>query len=88
MELSKTLEKVDKKYPTLAWIGKVNVDNEMKTANEYDVLNIPTIVIFKAGKEQERLAGAVTYEYLSKKLKLYCPRIKPKDAKKRGDQNA
>lgn len=87
MELSQTLKKVEKKYSDFIWIGKVNVDNEMKTANEFDVFNIPTMIIFQAGKEQERIAGAVTYEYLSKRIKLYCPRIKPKDAKKRGDQN-
>jgi len=87
MELSKTLEMIDNKYSAHLWIGKVNVDNEMKTANEYDVQNIPTLVIFKAGEERERIPGAVTYNYLTKKLKQYCPRPKTKDAKKGGDHN-
>jgi thioredoxin-like negative regulator of GroEL len=85
MELTQTLEMVEKNYSAFMWIGKVNVDNEMKTANEYDVLNIPTMIIFKAGKEQERIAGAVTYAYLSKRIIQYCPQDKPKDAKKKGD---
>lgn len=87
MELSKTLEKVEKNFPASILIGKVNVDNEMKTANEYEVLNIPTIVIFKTGKEQERFPGAVTYEYLAKKLEQCVPRKRNKGAKKRGDDN-
>jgi len=85
MDLSRTLEKVDKKHSASVWIGKVNVDNEIKTANELEVLNIPTIIIFNAGKEQERIPGCVTYEYLSKKLKQYGPRKKNKDVKKKGE---
>jgi thioredoxin 1 len=87
MELSKTLEKVDKKYSTSVLIGKVNVDNEIKTANEFEVQNIPTIIIFRGGKEQFRIPGAVTYQYLSKKLELGDPRKKTKDAKKKGENH-
>jgi len=81
MVLAKALEKIDKKLTGKIAIGKVNVDNEIKTANEYDVQNIPTIIVFKKGAEQERIPGVITYDYLMKKIKQYCPRAKPKNKK-------
>jgi thioredoxin 1 len=85
MVLAKVLEKIDKKLTGKVLVGKVNVDNEIKTANEYDVQNIPTIIVFKKGAEQERIPGAITYNYLMKKIKQYCPRTKSKTKNDKGD---
>ena len=39
-------------------VGKVNVDQDGELAVQYGVMSIPTIVIFKDGKEINRSVGA------------------------------
>ena len=38
-------------------VGKINVDESTDTATQYDVMSIPTIIIFKNGKEVKRFIG-------------------------------
>lgn len=40
-----------------AKIGKVNVDENGLTAQEYGVMNIPTLIIFKNGQPVQRWSG-------------------------------
>ena len=39
-------------------VGKVNVDDENALAMKYDVMSIPTLIVFKGGKEKTRIVGA------------------------------
>ena len=45
-----------------AVVGKVNVDEQQELAARYGVMSIPTVVLFKDGKEVERLVGVRTIE--------------------------
>jgi thioredoxin 1 len=65
------LEEIAKEYDGKVNIGKVNVDNEIKTANEYGIQNIPTMIVFKQGKEVERIIGALPKEQIIKKLEKH-----------------
>ena len=38
-------------------VGKVNVDEEPGLAQQFQVMSIPTLIIFKYGKEAKRLVG-------------------------------
>ncbi|MFA6534028.1 MAG: thioredoxin [Patescibacteria group bacterium] len=38
-------------------IGKLDVDTAPQTAEKYGVMSIPTMIIFKGGKEVERMVG-------------------------------
>jgi thioredoxin 1 len=38
-------------------IGKVNVDDNPETAQKYDIMNIPTLLLFKNGQVAERFVG-------------------------------
>jgi thioredoxin 1 len=38
-------------------IAKVNVDDNPHLASRWDVMNIPTMILFNAGKETDRLVG-------------------------------
>ena len=38
-------------------VGKVNIDEEQALAAKYRVMTIPTVIVFKDGKEVERLVG-------------------------------
>lgn len=39
-------------------VGKLNIDNEMKIAQKYGVMSIPTLIVFKNGEEVKRDLGA------------------------------
>ena len=39
-------------------VGKVNVDDENALAMIYGVMSIPTLIVFKDGKEAARIVGA------------------------------
>ncbi len=69
--VSPIMEEISHEFDGRVKVGKVNVDNEIKTANEYGIQNIPTIMIFKQGKEAERILGAVPKDHIVKKLEKY-----------------
>ncbi|MEO0136511.1 MAG: thioredoxin domain-containing protein [candidate division WOR-3 bacterium] len=78
--MSKYIEEIDREYSDKINIAKVNVDNEIKTANEYDIQNIPTILIFVGGTVKERIIGTISKEALMKKLNKYLG-MKPRKTK-------
>lgn len=49
-------------------IGKLDVDNNRGTAAEYQVMSIPTLLIFKGGKVVDKLVGAVPKSAIMAKL--------------------
>ena len=51
-------------------IGKVNVDTEKELALRYKVRSIPTMIIFKGGKEISRMVGVLPKEEILTKIKL------------------
>jgi thioredoxin 1 len=42
-----------------AKVGKVNVDEESSLGQEYEIMSIPAVFVFKDGKVVERLIGAM-----------------------------
>lgn len=49
-------------------IGKMDVEKNQKTAQQYGIRNIPTLIIFKDGKEYERLVGLKNKVVLNKAI--------------------
>lgn len=45
-------------------IGKMNVDENSKTAGEYGIMSIPTFMVFKDGKLAGQAVGTVSKEKL------------------------
>jgi thioredoxin 1 len=39
-------------------IGKLNVDDNPDTARRFDVMSIPTLIVFKDGQPAKRMVGA------------------------------
>jgi thioredoxin 1 len=39
-------------------IGKLNVDDAPQTAQQFQVMSIPTLILFKDGEVQKRVVGA------------------------------
>lgn len=54
-----------------AVFGKLNVDENMQTANKYRISAIPTLMIFKDGKLIDKLVGAYPKPALAAKLQRY-----------------
>lgn len=48
--------------------GKLNVDDEPALAAQYRVMSIPTLIIFKDGKEVKRMVGVQSKEELAAAL--------------------
>ena len=48
--------------------GKIDVDDNTRAATELGVMNIPTLVFFKGGKEAGRSMGALSKRDLIKKI--------------------
>lgn len=51
--------------------AKVNVDENKGLANKFKVMSIPCLIIFKEGKEKERIIGSQPAEVIEEKLKRY-----------------
>jgi len=54
-----------------AVFGKLNVDENMQTANKYRISAIPTLMVFKDGKLIDKLVGAYPKPALAAKLQRY-----------------
>lgn len=52
-------EKFSKEYENKADFYKVDIDVEQEIASNYDILSIPTIVVFSKGVEVERKFGSM-----------------------------
>ena len=52
-------------------IGKMNVEDAVKSSEEYGVMSIPTLIIFKDGKAVETLSGLQSKDSLMAQIKKY-----------------
>src|ERR1035437_9195865 len=52
------VEELAKEYDGKVIIGKMDVDNNVDTPNEYGIRNIPTILFFKDGQLVDKQIGA------------------------------
>ena len=52
------LEALAEDYAGKLVIGKISVDDYQDIASKYEVMSIPTMIIFKGGQEVERIVGA------------------------------
>ena len=55
--LAPIIEEVAGHFQDKATIAKVDIDTEQKIAAEYQVTSVPTMILFKDGKEIQRLVG-------------------------------
>lgn len=51
------IEELAEEYKDKVLIGKVNVDENHNTSGKYGIMSIPTMVVFKGGREVERVSG-------------------------------
>ena len=52
-------------------ITKVNVDEEQDLAAQFNILSIPTLLVFKNGNVVEQIVGALPKLHLTEKIKKH-----------------
>jgi thioredoxin 1 len=62
------LEELAVEYAGKLVVGKLNVDESPRTATEYDILSIPTLLVFKGGKIVNTLVGAMPKKKIVEEL--------------------
>jgi thioredoxin 1 len=65
------LEELSETYKDKLKIAKINVDENQQYAGQYDVMSIPTTILFSAGKMIDRqtgFSGKQAFEDLIKKV--------------------
>ncbi|MBY0529199.1 MAG: thioredoxin [Rhabdochlamydiaceae bacterium] len=55
--MTPVLEKVATEMTGQATVGKIDIDQAQKVASQFQVSSIPTLILFKNGKEVGRLVG-------------------------------
>jgi thioredoxin 1 len=62
------VEEVAKQYQGKLKVGKVDVDNNVRIATQYNITSIPSLYIFKGGKVVQTIIGAVPKQNLTMAL--------------------
>ena len=60
------VEQISKDMGESIKVCKINIDEQPELAQKYNVMSIPTFVLFKEGQEQKRMVGAMPKEELTK----------------------
>ena len=55
--VSPVIDQLAEEYAGKISVGKVNVDDEGALAAEFAIVSIPTVILFKNGKEVKKLVG-------------------------------
>lgn len=64
------VEKIAREYSDEVKVAKLDVDENQSTASRYNVMSIPTLIIFEDGKEKDRVVGYAPKNKLASKLGL------------------
>ena len=59
LNLAPVIEEIAEEYKGKLKVCKLNVDDAPKAASSYEIMSIPTLVIFKNGKVVDRIVGAL-----------------------------
>ena len=71
LQMAPAFEEVALKMPLQAQFLKVNTQEQQQLGGRYGIQSIPTLIVFKNGKEVERLSGALSAGRLQSWVKQY-----------------
>ena len=69
--LAPTIEELAQEYGKKVLVGKLNVDENPKTAERFQIFSIPTLLIMKNGREVDRIVGLVPKKHIEALLKKH-----------------
>jgi len=75
--MTPVVESVAAKFQGTAKVFKLNVDDNPSISQRFGIKGIPTMIVFKGGKEAERLVGATNEQAISRLIE---EQLKPVNA--------
>jgi len=66
--LAPTVEAVAQRYEGKAKVVKLDVDSNNQTGQRYGIKGIPTLILFNAGSEADRVVGTTSKENISRMI--------------------
>jgi len=69
--ISPVVEELAKEYAGKVLFGKLNVDENPRTAERFRIFGIPTLLIIRNGKEVDRIVGLVPKDQIEARLKKH-----------------
>ncbi len=66
--IAPAIEQLAQEFKSRAVVGKLNVDENQRTAQQYNIMGIPALKIFKNGKVVDELVGAHPAHVIKQKL--------------------
>lgn len=70
-KLGPVLDEISQDYSNKLKVVKVNTDENMNIAKDYSISGLPTLLIFKDGKAQERMVGLMPKSTITKNIEKY-----------------
>lgn len=70
-KMSAVIDEVANEFEGKVNVCKINTDENLKSAKEYSISGLPSILIFKGGKPIERLVGLMPKDTLSNNIKKH-----------------
>ena len=70
-KLGPVLDEISQDYSDKLKVVKVNTDENMNIAKDYSINGLPTLLIFKDGKAQERMVGLMPKSTITKNIEKY-----------------
>ena len=64
------LEEISEDYPGVKFV-KLNVDEAPAVAQQFNVMNIPTVLAFEGGEVKQRVVGAMPKQKLVEELEAF-----------------
>ena len=65
------IEELARDYAEKILFGKLNVDENREVSTQYEIMSIPTLLVFKNGKLVDTIIGAMPREMLEQKIARY-----------------
>jgi thioredoxin 1 len=69
--IAPVIEEMARDYAGRILFGKLNVDENREVATQYQIMGIPTLLVFKEGKLVDRIVGAMPRQVLEPKITRY-----------------
>lgn len=69
--LTPIFESLSKEMSDKVDFAKMDIDRSLEVAQEYEIVSVPTMIIFKNGKEVQRIVGFVPKEQIKSKIKAH-----------------
>jgi thioredoxin 1 len=69
--IAPVLEEIAEEHAGKVRIAKLNIDDNLDVTRRYDVMSIPTLILFKDGEPKARLIGAKPKAQLVQEISPY-----------------